>query len=201
MNDIKKLLDDKVKFSYAVSFLFLGILAFVLLVKHDIGGSFKLDQRLTDTHNNLRRLEKTADYIDYLNQFDSKFTENKGSNKLMEILSTTAKEKGVTLGILKPLETKTVSGYKMTRVAAEGSGTYPDIVDLIKTLENYEKYIFVEHMAINAGENRQGNMGQSIAGPSRTIGSSSKHASGGEAAANTSISKFTLNIALLNPVK
>lgn len=150
-DSIKKILDDRERFSFAVFIFLLSAFAFFLLIKNDLGAFFRMDRVLKETHENLNTLANTADYKDYINQFDSQFVGTGNANWLMEILTELAGKKNVTLGSIKPLESYSVSGYRIIRVTAEGTASYPNIPVLLSGIESYNKYICIEALNISVG--------------------------------------------------
>jgi hypothetical protein len=58
----------------------------------------------------------------------------------------------ITLGSVKPLESHSVSGYRVIRVTAEGTADYPNMLSLLSGIEGYDKYICVETLNVSADE-------------------------------------------------
>jgi hypothetical protein len=85
-NDIRKILDDREKFSFAILIFLLSVFAFFLLIKHDMGIFFRNDRGLKEARENLKTLANTADYKNYISQFDSRFLGTPNANWLMGIL-------------------------------------------------------------------------------------------------------------------
>lgn len=152
MFEMKTLLEDKIKFSYMVAATILGFFAFFLLIKHDIGGFSSLEQQIIDAHNNMKLLDSMAEYKQYIGQFNSQFSESKGANWLVELLTNFSKDENITLGTIKPLETRTVADYKIVRITADGTATYQNLLRLVKTLEGYKKYILIEQLSVSVHE-------------------------------------------------
>ncbi|MFA5256252.1 MAG: GspMb/PilO family protein [Candidatus Omnitrophota bacterium] len=150
-DSIRKILDDRERFSFAVFIFLLLVFAFFLLVKYDLGTFFRMDRILKETHENLNTLANTVDYKNYINQFDSQFVGTGNTSGLMEILTDLVNEKNVTLESIKPLESYSVLGYRIIGVTAEGTASYPSILSLLFSIEDYSKYIRIESLTINAG--------------------------------------------------
>ena len=148
--DILKIVNDKIKMTYIVSFSLLGIFAYFLLFKYDIGNFYRLNSVYQETNKNLQTLKRAAEYKSYTGQFNSRLAIEKGPNWLMEAIGAAATSEGVALELVRPIETRLVSGYKVIRVMAEGKATYADILHLLSRLEGYEKYLFVEEFSLLA---------------------------------------------------
>jgi len=148
--DILKVANDKIKMTYIVSFSLLGIFAYFLLFKNDVGNFYRLNNVYRETNKNLQTLKRAAEYKSYTDEFNSRLAIAKGPNWLIEAIGTAATNEGVALELVRPIETRAVSGYKVIRVMAEGKATYVDILRLLSRLEGYEKCLFVEELSLSA---------------------------------------------------
>ncbi len=188
MDEFKKIFNDKVKFSYIISFSLAAIFAILLLVKHDIGNFFKLGRAMQDARTNLNVLADSVEYKDYVRKFDLQFVEPRSADWLMEVLTGLSDKEDITVGLVKPLEIRTVPGYKIIRVSANGSASYDNLLRLLKELESYKKYIYVEDLSINAAGPEAGSM---YTAPGGRINEPLPQA-------GAKIAKFTLTVASLN---
>lgn len=166
MDDIKNIFEDKTKLAYAIVFLIIGIFAFVLLGKYDTGNFLRLVKSQRETHNSLRMLKSLAGYNEYTNQFDAQFLASTSSSKLMEIMGKLAEKNGIAPGVVKPLETRVVAGYRIVRVTAEGNTPYSNLVHLVAALEGQKEYISVENISIKMPEADSVSVGGLSAGQS-----------------------------------
>lgn len=149
-NKLKDILNDRMKVAYAVTFIVLGLFAYFLLVRVDIGNLYRGERHLKELNDNLNMLRAFAVYKDYINEFDTKFAvHEKGIEWLMEIVSESAKKKSVLLELVKPLEGASLFGYKKASVLVEGEAPYHEMAYFISDLENNEKYIFIEKFELD----------------------------------------------------
>ena len=148
---VKKILENKVKVTYIVSFLILGILAFILLFKIDMGKFHNTKRALKEVTENLDTLKIIVEDRTYISEFDSKFTvSRKNTNWLIETVSDIANAKSVPLRLVRPLESTAFSGYKTISVLMEGNAPYHNIAEFISSLENNDKYIVIENFELGA---------------------------------------------------
>lgn len=148
---LKKILQDKIKLAYIVSFLVLIIFAFLLLVKGDMGKIYSSKGLNLEVSDNLDTLKTIAEYKEYINEFDSKFTvSGKSTNWLIETVTGIANAKSVPLRLVRPLENTAFSNYKTISVLMEGNAPYHNIANFISSLENNEKYIVIEKFELKA---------------------------------------------------
>ncbi len=198
MADIKKIFEDKVKFSYLLAGAALCFFAFFLLVKIDLGSISGFNRGTAETRNNLELLKKTVDFKDYINRFDSQFTESRGVNWLMETLTSFSKDEDITLGTIKPTEVHTVAGYRIIRITADGSAAYPSLLRLIQNLEKNKKHIIIEQLTITVREGPSTGMRPTFTTPGimRTLQQGPQQGPGQES--NIRMAKFTLNIASIS---
>ncbi len=194
MPDIKKLLEDRIKLYYTISFFLLGTFAFFLLVKHDMGSFFTSGRSMRETRENMNTLQRTAAFRSYTYQFDQQFSEPSESGSLIEIVTDMAKKEGITLDVVKPLETNLVSGYRKVRVLAEASVPYTTLLSFLDSIEKHKKYIYIEHLDVAAGGSE---LGSGVMRPpiSRGLPQSQQFNMRPEAR----LAKFSLVIALITP--
>lgn len=166
--EIKNILNDRINVAYIVSFSILAVFAYILLVKCDISNLYRLNTVFQETNLSLQTLKRMNDYKAYTSKFDSTFVSAKGTNWLIEIITELSKKEGVALELLKPAESRTIAGYKIIMVTAEGTAAYPNMVRFLNRLENFEKRLFIEEIGFSVEKGPAVPSGQSAsfgAGP------------------------------------
>jgi len=148
MFDTKKILDDKTTLAAFISFLVLGLLAFLLLIKFDLGNFNRLNRTIRETKNNIDTLENLVEYKAYIGRFNERFAEKRTSGWLMEVLAELGKSESITFSKIKPIQSRSAVGYKIISVEGAGIAPYIDIFRLLRDIESYGSYIFVERLNI-----------------------------------------------------
>ena len=148
LTNVSKLFDNKLKRAYAVSFAFLGVFAYLLLVRNDLGKLSELQGSFNEVRGNLHILKTIAEDKTYVNEFDAKAAVNKDINALIEIITAIAKEKSIAIILVKPIGTNIVSGYKKISVLVEGKAPYYNVADFVSGVENSGQYLFIEEFEL-----------------------------------------------------
>jgi len=156
MVNLKDLLEDRVKFSEVMALVILCVFAFLLLAKNDLGRFRRLDTVMSDARENVRDLDKVKELKRYIEHFNSTFVERKSANWLMETLNQMAQKANLSFSSMKPLEGMSVAGYRLTRVSGNGTAAYTSILLLVKDIEEFGKYMFVEELSISTLSAAQG---------------------------------------------
>lgn len=148
MFDIKKISNDKTSLAAFLSLLTLGMLAFLLLIKYDLGNFNRLNKTIRETKNNIDTLENLVEHKAYICRFNERFAEKRGPDWLMEVLAKLAKEESITFSTIKPIQPRSVAGYKIISVEGDGIVSYTNLFRLLRRIEDCSGYIFVERLSI-----------------------------------------------------
>ena len=149
ISELKNIPKDKIKMSYIISLSFFALIAYLLLFKSDFGYRNRMKYLLQENINNLNLVRRIAEYKNFITDFNQKYCVEH-TNQLITIVTDAAKENNVIIELVKPLSDRKKAGYENIRVQIEGRAFYNNIGDFISTLENNEKFIFVESMELEA---------------------------------------------------
>lgn len=145
---LKNVLNDRTKTAYIASFAVLGLFAYILIIKIDVGNLHRLNRAGLDLSHNLNTLKAISQHRACIAQFNSQLTADKEATSLVDIVSDAANKESIALSLVKPVETGIVSGYKKISVLAEGKARYRNIVRFVADLENNEKLIIIEEFGL-----------------------------------------------------
>ena len=149
-NTFKAILEDRTKKAYLIAFGALAVIFYILIVRCDLGGLKQLNTSSTDTVKIEQVLKKINIYQDYIAKFNSTFVIDQGPSTLIWFVGEAAESESVVLDRVRPLESKTVPGYRMIRVSAEGVSSYAGILRLLNRIENGDKRLFVEELEMSS---------------------------------------------------
>ncbi|NQU95125.1 MAG: hypothetical protein HQ549_02685 [Candidatus Omnitrophica bacterium] len=149
---LKNILKDKIKMAYLISFLTLGIVAYFLLMRHDLGTFYKSQKTIYNSNKNLKALKKIEKYTKYSNKFNSEFAVEKNAYKLIEIITKSAKNRSVVLDEVKPIESGAVEGHLKISIAIEGMASYNNVAHFISDLEASDKLLITEELSMRADD-------------------------------------------------
>ena len=142
--EIKKILNDRLKVFYIACALFLSIFSYLIIVRYDINNFYKTANSLREADYNLGVLKAIAQYKDYIKQFNSQFAVDNGANWLIDVISRAAAKESITLDLVRPLDSRIVSGYKNISIGVEGRAPYHNLTRFVADLENNERYVLIE---------------------------------------------------------
>ncbi|MBL7157738.1 MAG: hypothetical protein ISS92_06255 [Candidatus Omnitrophica bacterium] len=145
---LKNILKDKIKMAYLISFLALGIGAYFLLLKHDLGIFYKSQKTVYNSNKNLEALKKIERYTKYTDKFNSNFAVEKNAYKLIEIITKSAKNRSVILDEVKPIESGAIAGYLKISIAIKGKASYNNVARFISDLEASDKLLITEELSM-----------------------------------------------------
>jgi len=154
IKNLKTIFKDKLKAAYIISFTVLLILGYLLIVRIDLGGFYKLTDTLGESRGNLTILQTIAKYKTYINDFNKKLAlKGIGADWLVGTITDSAKKKFITLDLVRPVDTGSVSGYEKISVMVQGRASYHNINEFVSELENNKKFLVVEDFKL---ETRKG---------------------------------------------
>ena len=150
IKELKTISKNPIYMAYLVSIAGLLFLGYLLIWKVDVEGMQKLKKEKERIIVNIVKVKEISKYRSSLKNFNKHSIVAKGANWLVEKISEVAKQNKVVLSYVEPLDSFVESDYSVQKVLVEGNGYYFSVDQFLLSIENDEKYTFIEELQLTA---------------------------------------------------